>query len=185
MRNKIAKILIKPFMDGDNFLSFKLKSNVNIAGFQFRMDGFSKHHYYQFKDVGTVKDNLKVRDKSSKNWMNRSIVDVYNFRVVVNSDTGILMAFSTEGSLIKPGHSHLFRIPIIKNDGKKILPMSCIKDLIVSDNKGNDFKMIGGTYGGGCVNYKNIDEINKSLKKHLILDRKYLSEKNEKKNRIS
>ena len=54
MKNTIPKIFIKPFLDSRKSLSFKLKSNVEIAGIQFRMIGFSEANYYHFEDIGCI-----------------------------------------------------------------------------------------------------------------------------------
>ena len=145
---KKSKIFIKPVFENTKLVSFKLKSNVNIFGFQFRLDGFSESYFHQFKDIGTIKDEKNI---SERNWNKRSIIDMYDFSVLVNSSSGLIMAFSMNGNAIKSGHHHLFSIPIENNlDGKK-LPRYCIRDLIISDGSGKDFKTLGGKYDGGCL----------------------------------
>ena len=78
MKNTIPKIFIKPFLDSRKSLSFKLKSNVEIAGIQFRMNGFSEANYYQFEDIGSIKRTSRI--KSIKNKLNE--ID-YNYNEII------------------------------------------------------------------------------------------------------
>ena len=72
-KNKI-KISIIPILESDKLLSFKLRSNVNISGFQFNMSGFSSNHFYQFQDIGTLKAEAHppiFTEKQYKNILKR------------------------------------------------------------------------------------------------------------------
>ena len=175
MKNTIPKIFIKPFLDSRKSLSFKLKSNVEIAGIQFRMNGFSEANYYQFEDIGSIKRTSRI--KSIKNKHNMSVVDAYDFNVVINSINGVIMAFSSTGDIIKPNHSFLFSIPYIINSKNRRLDKYCIRDLVISDKFANDIKF-KGKYLGGCFYDKNDKDL------HKIIDIGNKNEKYNKKDRI-
>ena len=157
MKKKKTKIYIKPSMQGNKLVSFDMKSNVDIYGFQFRLNGFSNNHFYQFVDIGNVKKSIKATRKNNKR--KDSIVDVYDFNVLVNNSEGLIIGFTTNGKKIKSGHTHLFSLSVKTNmDGMK-LDKCCIKELIISDKYGKDLKYKGTNYRGGCINIKSNEEI--------------------------
>ena len=137
---KKIKLFIKPVLESKDIISFKLKSNVDIGGFQFKMSGFSDGFMYQFEDMGSIKSTMDINKKSLRKWYNMSIVDMYDFTINVNAFSGTILAFNLKGNYIKAGHNHLFSIPIKKNENGKKLEKYCIRELIVSDIFGNKLK---------------------------------------------
>ena len=159
---KKRKIYITPvFEDDENNISFKLNSNFDISGIQFTLSGFRDGSFYQFADIGTLTNRNNKKSKTKYKWREKSIMEVYDFMVSVNSHNGNIMAVSFNNNTIRSGHSHLFTIPVVKNIDCRKFKKYCIRDLVVSDRNGNNL-VEGLKNVGRCIHSFNQNDLIKN-----------------------